>query len=154
MKASTGVVIDRPIDEVFAFVAGVENMDRWVDGVTEPRRTSDGELGLGSTFASKYTWDTKTHDITYVVSAHDRPARYGVKSTSGPFPFELFLELESVGGGTWVTSTIDAGADSLATSVIFTLLGPVLRISMRKRLRKQLESLKAALESAQPAAAV
>ena len=152
MKASASVVIDRPIEEVFAFVADVENADRWVNGVTEPRRTSEGEFGVGATFASKYTWGNKTHDITYVVTAHDPPTRHAVKSTSGPFPFEGAIDLEAVAGGTWVTNTIDAGTDSIATSVIFALFGPLLRMSMRKRLRAELAGLKATLEGARPVA--
>jgi uncharacterized protein YndB with AHSA1/START domain len=146
MRASASAVIDRPVEEVYAFVTAVENLDQWVAGVTEPRRTSDGEFGVGATFSSKYTYAGNTHHVSYVVTAHDPPARHAVKATSGPFPFEGILELEPVAGRTKITHTIDAGADGVATQVVFTLCGPLLRVLMRKQLRKELEGLKALLE--------
>lgn len=147
MRASSSVVIDRQVEDVFAYAATIENMDAWVHGVGEPRRTSEGPFGVGSTFASTYTYGSKTHDITYVVTRHEPPGCYGVKSTSGPFPFEGVIELRPIGGGTEITNTIDAGADSKGTEVIFALFGPILRVMMRKQLRRELESLKATLEA-------
>lgn len=147
MKASTSMVITRPIAEVFAFVADPLHMDRWVSGVTEPQRSSSGDLGVGSTFASKYTYAGKTHDITYIVTAYESPRRYDVKSTSGPFPFEGRLDLVPVGTGTRITNTINAGSDSRATSIMFVLFGPILRRMMRQRLHKELDMLKAVLKS-------
>ena len=147
MQASASIIIDKLIDAVFAFAANVENMDKWVIGVTEPRRTSDGAFGVGSTFFSKYTYGGKTSDINYVVTAHEPPRRHAVKATSGPFPFEGTIDLEPAGNGTKITNTIDAGSDSTATSVIFFLCGPVLRVMMRKQLRKELEGLKQILEA-------
>ncbi len=146
MKAAASAVIDKPIEEVFAFVANAENMARWVVGVAEPKWTSNGVRGVGATFASKYTYAGNTHHLTYEVTAHDPPSCYAVKATSGPFPFEGLLELEPVGGKTKITNTIDAGADGAATRVIFVLFGPLLRILMRKQLRKELEGLKVLLE--------
>jgi hypothetical protein len=145
MRASVSEMLDQPIEEVFAFVASVEHMGHWVNGVSEPRRTSEGPFGVGSTFASKYTYGNKTHDIAYVVTAHDPPTRHAVRSTAGPFPFEGVVTLEPVGRGTRITNTIDAGADSTFTSVIFVLFGPLVRMMMRQQLRKELQSLKAAL---------
>jgi len=147
VQASVSIIIERPIAAVFAFAANVENMDKWVVGVTEPRRTSDGQFGVGSTFFSKYTYAGKTHDINYVVTAYDPPRRQAVKSTSGPFPFVGTIELEAAGSGTKITNTIDAGSDSAATSAIFFLCGPLLRRMMRKQLRKELEELKKNVES-------
>ena len=129
------------------FAAKVENMARWFTGVTEPRLTSDGDYGAGSTFASKYTYGGKTHDMAYEVVAYSPPVQHGFKSTSGPFPVQAYLELRSVGSDTEVTHTIDAGSDSTITSVMFALLGPFLKIMMRKQLRRELANLKVAVES-------
>lgn len=147
MKASTVIAIDRPAEQVFAFVAHPETMSQWVAGVTQPKRTSEGEFGLGATFASKYTYRGKTFDVSYLVTEFEPPARYGFKSTAGPFPLGGLVELEAAGTRTRATLTIDAGSDSLATTVIFALLGPLMQMLMRKHLRKELKALKAALES-------
>ena len=40
MKASAAVTIYAPIDQVFDFIANIENNDQWINGVTEPAWTS------------------------------------------------------------------------------------------------------------------
>ena len=45
-------VIDRPIDEVFAFLADGENDPKFSPRVLEIRKTTDGPPGVGTVFAS------------------------------------------------------------------------------------------------------
>lgn len=146
MKSSASIILNKPIQEVFAFISDFNNMHRWVSGVTDPRAISGGEIRVGTEFATKYQYNG-VHDITYVVTDYDRPTRYGCKATSGPFPFESLIELETTSSGTKITNTIDAGADGRVTAIIFALFGPLLRKAMHKRLRKELEGLKDLLES-------
>lgn len=148
MKTSATIMIERPIEDVFVFAANIENMGRWFTGVSEPRLTSDGDYGAGSTFASKYTYGGKTHDMAYEVVAYSPPTQHNFRSTSGPFPVQAYLKLRSDGINTEATHTIDAGSDSAITSLMFALLGPFLKIIMRKQLRQELTNLKMALESA------
>ena len=46
------VVIDRPIDEVFAFLADGENDAKFSARVLEIRKTTDGPIGVGTVYAS------------------------------------------------------------------------------------------------------
>jgi uncharacterized protein YndB with AHSA1/START domain len=46
------VVIDRPIDEVFAFLADGENDPKFSPRVLEIRKTTDGPPGVGTVYAS------------------------------------------------------------------------------------------------------
>lgn len=46
------VVIDRPIEEVFAFVANGENDPKFSPRVLEIRKTTDGPPGAGTVYAS------------------------------------------------------------------------------------------------------
>ena len=68
MEASAEMMINRPIEEVWKFISNIDNMGKWVKGITEILRTSEGEFGAGSTFQSKYTYRKKAHDITYEVT--------------------------------------------------------------------------------------
>ena len=45
MKATAEIQIDKPIDDVWAFVSNIENMDRWVDGIEAPKQTSESGGG-------------------------------------------------------------------------------------------------------------
>jgi carbon monoxide dehydrogenase subunit G len=49
---SGSVVIDRPIDQVFAFLADGTNDKKFSPRVLEISKTSDGPVGVGTTFAS------------------------------------------------------------------------------------------------------
>jgi carbon monoxide dehydrogenase subunit G len=49
---SGSVVIDRPIDQVFAFLADGTNDPKFSPRVLEITKTSDGPVGVGTTFAS------------------------------------------------------------------------------------------------------
>ncbi len=43
------VVINRPIEEVFGFIANSENTHLWAGDVKESKLTSEGPVGVGST---------------------------------------------------------------------------------------------------------
>lgn len=148
MRASASILIHKPVEQVFDYVANVEKMDEWVIGVSEPRRTSPGDYDAGSTFTSKYAYGGKTHVIDYETIEFDPPWRHAVRATRGPFPFEGAVDLEQTPGGTLVTNTIDAGPDGRATRIIFALAGPLLRRLMRKQLLRELEKLRERLEKA------
>ena len=146
MRASASLVIDVPIQAVFDFVADIENMDMWINGVTAPKRTSEGEFGVGSTFESDYTYAGRTHSVAYRTIEFNRPTRTASVWTSGPFPFEAVTELEPSGEGTRITHTIDAGPNNRAVAIWFVVFGPILRPLMRRQLRRELLSLKELLE--------
>ncbi len=50
---SASTVIDRPIDDVFAFLADGTNDPKFSPRVQEIRKTTDGEVGVGTVFESK-----------------------------------------------------------------------------------------------------
>ena len=48
IRVETTVEIDRPSSEVFAFVADQTNAPRWQRGLYEVRRTTPGQVGVGT----------------------------------------------------------------------------------------------------------
>ena len=149
MKASATLLIDKPISEVWDFVADIRNMDKWVNGVSDPTPTSQGEWGVGSTFTSGYTYAGKTHTVAYEITGFDPPNRISMRSTAGPFPFEGCTELLEEKDGTRLVNTIDAKPTNAFLAVWFAALGVILRMMMRIQLRKELLMLRAALEDAE-----
>ena len=147
MKGTATVTITKPIDEVFSFIINVENNDKWVEGASDTKLASAGEVEIGSTFEGDYTYSGKTHKIGYEVVTFNSPTQFGVKSTHGPFPFENWLDLKDKEGQTEITNTIDAGSDHIVTSVLFVVLRPLLRRQMNKQMMKELINLKTILES-------
>ncbi len=50
IEIEKSAVINRPVEEVFAYVTDVENEPQWISEVAEVRKTSDGPMGVGSTY--------------------------------------------------------------------------------------------------------
>ena len=145
MNASATIDIDRPIDDVFAYLADPRNMEQWVVGVSDVRAVGD-ETGVGARYTSDYTYSGRTQEMTYEVTGYEEPTRYAIRG-EGPFPFEGELTLEPTPMGTRVTNTIDAASDGRFTTVMFTVFAPRMRRLMAKRLTEELVALKAVTES-------
>ncbi len=146
MKASVQIVIDRPIDKVWAFVADVKNMEGWVAGVTEVTVTSLGAFGVGSTFTSEYSYQGRTTDVSYEVVEWRPPEWQVVRSASGPLPFRGSIEIETVAERTRLTHIVEAGPDRVGARLIFAVFGPLIRAGMRRQLRQELRLLKYLVE--------
>ena len=76
--------MDHPVESVWEFVSNIENFGRWSEGVEEPRWTSEGERGVGSTYGSKYTYAGKTHEVEYEVTEFAPPCEVQFQNHRGP----------------------------------------------------------------------
>jgi uncharacterized protein YndB with AHSA1/START domain len=108
VHAEYEVVIDRPIAEVFAFLADGLNDPTWRDGVEEIHRTSEA-IGIGATYRQMVRGPGGIHAPgDYVISEYDPPHRLGFQVTAGPVrPTGRFDLTETDPARTTVRSTID-----------------------------------------------
>ncbi len=146
MIARTSIVIERSIDEVFEYVSNVENMPRWVSGVSRVRLLSD-KVKSGAKFSAEYAQGMRRAGIDFKVVEFEPPTRFTTKSERGPFsfPFKGTMELRAVGDATEVTNNVETGPESIATRLGSLLFGPVLKRSIRKRLQDELQALRASM---------
>ena len=147
MQATFHIDIKKPIQDVWDFISDFENIDHWLEGFSETKRTSDGEFAVGSTFASKYIYASKLYQVAHVVTLVDTPHRLAFRMTVGPHPADTVLDLKPVKDSTRVTHTLDIGVSPGSVGVVFLGLGPIARLSIMLKLRKELKSLKARVES-------
>jgi uncharacterized protein YndB with AHSA1/START domain len=103
---SVSVLIARPIDEVFAFVADVRNRPSWDDSVDREELTSPEPIGVGSTVRTRLRSMGRDYEYTWEIVEHEPPRRMRVESTSGPFPTTLTFEFDGRDGGTQVTASV------------------------------------------------
>lgn len=146
MIAKTSILIERSIDEVFEYVSNVENMPRWVSGVSRVKLLS-GKVKAGARFTAEYAEGLARSGIDFQVVEFEPPVRFTTTSERGPFsfPFRGTLELRPVGDATEVTTNIETGPESLANRLAGILLGPFLRRSTRRRLQDELQALRASI---------
>ena len=146
MIAKTSIIIERSIDEVFEYVSDVENMPRWVSGVSKVQLMSD-KVKAGARFSAEYAEGLRKSAIGFKVVEFEPPVRFATKSERGPFsfPFRGTMELRTVATGTEVTNNIETGPESVATRLASFLFGPVLRRSIKRRLQDELVALRAGI---------
>ncbi|HLC02735.1 MAG TPA: SRPBCC family protein [Anaerolineales bacterium] len=140
-RTETNVTINRPIEEVFAFVTDIGNATQWMSGVLEAAQTSPGAMGVGATYRFNIEVMGRKLETTGEVAVYDRPRKYAWKGTSGPFPMSGSTTCEAVAGGTRVTDTIEAEPGGF-----FKLAEPLLMMQMRGQMEKDMKKLKELLE--------
>jgi len=136
------LVINRPIEEVFAFVSNSENLPRWRSTSLEVKKTSDGPLGVGSTFRGRFTFLGRQFDGNVVVTAHEPNRVYVSKMVEGPFPLETGYTLEPVENGTHVTFVAEGEPGGF-----FKLAEPLVVSMARRAYDTDLQNLKEMLEA-------
>jgi uncharacterized protein YndB with AHSA1/START domain len=135
-------VIERPVEEVFAYIADQTNAPAWQSGLVEVRRTTEGPIGVGTkhTLVRMFMGRRLEADNEYVVYEPNR--RIAFKVTSGPMRAEASYFLEAVAEGTRVTSTIE-----MDMSGILSIAEPLIAASLRREVKAAIPVLKDLLEN-------
>ena len=50
ISTQVSIVINRPLEEVFAYLSDLENNMNWRAGMIEAKKTSAGPIGVGTTY--------------------------------------------------------------------------------------------------------
>jgi len=101
------VVINRPVDEVFAYVSNVENMDQWAAEIVEVKKTSDGPVGAGTTFTGVVRVPGRWMENEHEINEHDPNSRFRMRIISGPVTGEMGMGFDSVNHGTKVSMAVE-----------------------------------------------
>jgi uncharacterized membrane protein len=136
------VVIDRPIEDVFAYVADFENVAQWAGPVTEAKKTSEGPVGVGSTFIQVSRFLGRKAESTIEVTEYAPHKKISQKSSSGPILMETSYILEAVEDGTKVTLVGEVDAAGF-----FKLAEPVLARILKRQVKTDSGTLKELLEA-------
>lgn len=136
------LVINRPVEEVFAFVSNSENLPRWRSTVLEVKKTSTGPIGVGGTFRGRFTFLGRQFDGNLEVTAHEPNQVYVSKMAEGPFPIETRYTFEPVENGTHVTFVVEG-----APGGFFKLAEPLVVSMARRSYNTDLQNLKEMLEA-------
>jgi uncharacterized protein YndB with AHSA1/START domain len=140
------VLIDRPIEEVFAFVTDPDNDPLWHASTLEAQQTSEGAVGLGATYRVVLKFLGRQIETTYEITEYEPPTKHCVRITSGPIPAVGCLLLEPTDdGSTRFTQTLDRGE----LGFFFRLAEPLVRRAINRQSEADLATLKDLLESSE-----
>ncbi len=146
MRMKGNVVVNSGVDDVWAFITNVENYDKWAPDAIDPKQSSEGPFGLGTTFSLGFKMGKKTYDISGEVTEFDPPSHMAMRHTGGPFAMEEWFDLESGGSGTTMTRAVSLRPENRLLRVVFTVAGPIMVLFMKGQLNKELRALKSHVE--------
>jgi len=138
MRFENSILIHRPIEEVFNFVADFENMPKWNYFVVNVAKTSAGPVGVGTTYHQIRQSDEQDYKIT--VFEPNRAVAMHVTSGTDLF---MHFTFESDGSATRLTDTWE-----LATG-LNRLLDGIARFRIKAAVAANLAKLKELLETGQ-----
>jgi carbon monoxide dehydrogenase subunit G len=101
-RAEASVTIDRPVEEVFAFMSNPENDEQWASGISDVAKTSEGPPTIGTTYRGVIRFLGQRLEWTSEVTKY-QPSEAVVFSVSGgPLQLEETVSFEPVDEGTKV----------------------------------------------------
>ena len=92
-------LIGAPPAEVFAFLSDLDNLSEWQSGVTTARRTSDGEMGVGSTALVGRELMGQRVEAPLTVTEYDPPRRLAIGSEVSGVKARATLDLAPIDDG-------------------------------------------------------
>ena len=142
IKLESNTVINRPIEEVFAFVTDSEKMSQWMSELVEAKQTSEGPVGVGTTISAVANVMGRRIENIQEVVAYEPNSKYTIKATSGPVANEDAFTFDSVAGGTNVTRVVEAEIGGF-----FRLAEPLFARMMGRQFETNFANLKDLLEA-------
>ena len=134
------VVIRRPIEEVFGFLADFENIPKWNYAIVATHKVSEGPIGVGTMYEQVRSVPSRSEE-RFEVTAHNPPQQLEIQGQLGPFPSRLSYGLAAAPEGTRVTNTVE-----LELRGPGRLLGRVAVPRVRDAVAANLQKLKELLE--------
>ena len=141
-KIEASTVINRPIEEVFAFATDYDTHLQWQSGVEEANITTEGPLGVGSQYTYVMQMLGRRLETAGEIIEHDPPNRHGFNATSGPLPMRGAFTFETVDGGTRVTMGAEAELGGF-----FKLAEPIAVRVIQRQVQASLANLKDIIEA-------
>ena len=135
------VTIQRPIEEVFAYLADFENTPRWNYTIEETRKTSPGPVGVGATYRQTRTIPRRSEEM-FVIIAFDPVHELAIQGQIGPFRALASYRLEPAGRATRLLNRVDIEP----SSVLLRPFASLATSSVKSAVAQNLDKLKNILE--------
>lgn len=133
------VIIARPPQDVFDFLAKPENIAVFDSSVTSSKQVGDGPVGVGSRARGTSKIMGRQFDWTTEVTEFDPPRRMVSRAVEGKLEFTVALTTEPAEGGTRLTQRIEASSG--LGGIFGKLADPLVERAQGRTVRANLETL-------------
>ncbi len=139
------VTIQRPADEIFAFLADFENIPKWNYAIEDTSKVSAGPVGVGTRYRQTRSVPSRSTE-EFEVTAFEPVRRLAIHGQIGPFQADISYELEAEAGATRLVNHVDLAPSRAMLGLVAPLAAPRIKTAVAQNLGK----LKQALEGARP----
>ena len=136
------MTINRPPEEVFAYLTDVRNLPEWQSSVSEARLVSEGPVGVGSAFVEKRSFLGRTLENRLEVTEYAPGAHFDLQVVSGPVQYRVTHRLQPSHGGTRIDVAVEG-----ETKGFFKVADALVARQGSKQLRQDFARLKEILEA-------
>jgi uncharacterized protein YndB with AHSA1/START domain len=141
VRAEVSTTVKRPVEEVFSVMSDASKNPRWASGISETTKTSDGPIGVGTTWhgVGKFLGRRIESDTRYT---EFEPNHKVTTEITTPFPMTITYSFESTAGGTRVDQVVDAEPGGF-----FKLVGPLLVTAAKRQFKNDLDNFRDLMEA-------
>jgi len=107
VRAEESIFVERPIEEVFAYLTDLDRVPEWQTNVLFLQLQSPGGLRTGARLVELRKFLGRKVESVVEVSEYQPPHRYTIRVQSGPIPFEISNVLSESGGGTRIDAAVE-----------------------------------------------
>jgi uncharacterized protein YndB with AHSA1/START domain len=143
LKDYASIMIERPPEQVFAFLSDPENIPKWQAGVTESKLVSPGNLGVGVQFHETVRVMGRRMNVVCEITEYDPVRKLTFRSISNtPIQFVGGFTFEPTNGGTTLSYV---GTTSLKG--LLRLIEPLFGSEVKRELENEMKRIKVVLEA-------
>jgi uncharacterized membrane protein len=141
------VVIDRPVDEVWAFMEDFRNYRRWQSGLVAMQQINAGPMGIGARIAVVHQFLGRRLDLILEVTGYEPGRAFAATVTAGPVRFR----------GTWRYELLDGARTHISgliegeTEGFFKLAEPLVAHAAKRQIDADCATLKELVEASSAA---
>ncbi len=141
-RVQQSIIVDRPVEKVFAYISEYRNAPRWQPAILETRVSPEGPAQAGMRVTEVRTFIGHRIKSTYKITELEPDVQVSFESMSGPFPYHGNIFFEPVDDATQLTYELEIEAKGF-----FKLAGNMLVEGLKQEIETSLGLLKRLLEA-------
>jgi len=137
-----GVLIDRPVPDVFSFLSNPLNLPKWQSMIARIEQVTPGAVNVGSKYKVSAEMMGRKIDGQMEITTFEPPARFGFTNHAGPMQVTVTVMLKPVGTGAKISLNAQGNPGGL-----FKIAEGVLAGQVKSQMEANLARLKTLLEA-------
>jgi uncharacterized protein YndB with AHSA1/START domain len=127
------VTIQRPAEEVFAFLADFENIPKWNYAIDETHQAPAGPVGVGTRYRQTRSVPSRSVE-DFQVTVFEPARRLAIQGQIGPFQAQISYELEAAADATRLVNNVELDPSRAALRLVAPLAAPKIKAAVAQNL--------------------